>query len=360
MRSLTNWGKVSLNTFKKDVFQPERPAVLRRLYKSTGDTDFTMPAIGKWFARHHASEEGTLASLNSEYFGQFANVLVPLEVTTFDNNAAISFERVERPLEDFLAFIRARANPSNSENVFRINLYLAQCSIASLPFNLQRDLPLPALCGVGRGDIYDSSIWLGLAPTFTPLHKDPNPNLFVQMAGQKQVRIFEPRLGLAMFAEARRMVGSSASSSIRGDEMMHGEERNVLDDLVWHTDTHPEGYDSFEAHVESGDAIFIPKGWWHSLKSVGSGINGSVCLLLHFNTSICLSILRQIGGFDDYRLLFFDVLAFACLLSISAHSSETFALQAANSAIVLIQRVPQIPSLQCLLNLSKTRQSKLG
>jgi len=28
--------------------------------------------------------------------------------------------------------------------------------------------------------------------------------------------------------------------------------------------------------VSPGDALFIPKGWWHSIKSVGIGVTASV------------------------------------------------------------------------------------
>ena len=57
--------------------------------------------------------------------------------------------------------------------------------------------------------------------------------------------------------------------------MMQGEERRVLEKTVW-GDEEVEGPDGWEAELESGDALFIPKGWWHSVKGVGEGINGSV------------------------------------------------------------------------------------
>lgn len=58
--------------------------------------------------------------------------------------------------------------------------------------------------------------------------------------------------------------------------MMQGEERLVLHDAVW-GNTSPED-NMYEAELEAGDALFIPEGWWHSVKSVGSDgeLNGSV------------------------------------------------------------------------------------
>lgn len=60
--------------------------------------------------------------------------------------------------------------------------------------------------------------------------------------------------------------------------MMKGEEKRLLEDQVWNDtsvlDEASEG--GYEAHVGRGDGLFIPKGWWHSVKGVGDGITGSV------------------------------------------------------------------------------------
>jgi len=33
---------------------------------------------------------------------------------------------------------------------------------------------------------------------------------------------------------------------------------------------------AWQTELDAGDALFIPKGWWHSVKGLGDGINGSV------------------------------------------------------------------------------------
>ncbi|KAF2153091.1 Clavaminate synthase-like protein [Myriangium duriaei CBS 260.36] len=159
-----------------------------------------------------------------------------------------------------------------------IEIYLAQASLSDLPEALRDDVPTPELVlKAGKGDIYDTSIWLGRAPTYTPLHKDPNPNLFVQLAGTKKVRMFGPQIGAAIFAHVQRSIGGNASAALRGEEMMQGKEREVLEEAVWNvTDQQPWMSDALECEVSAGDALFIPKGWWHSIKGIGSGMTGSV------------------------------------------------------------------------------------
>lgn len=153
------------------------------------------------------------------------------------------------------------------------SLYIAQAQLNSLPPELQLDLPTPHLVTeAGKGDIYDANIWLSCPPTYTPLHKDPNPNLFVQMVGSKTVRIFRPEVGLGIFRRVRQKLGQNPYLMFRGDEMMSSPEREVLEQAVWET---PNG-EGFEVQVLPGDALFIPKGWWHSIKSVGHGKNASV------------------------------------------------------------------------------------
>ncbi|EGZ68185.1 Clavaminate synthase-like protein [Neurospora tetrasperma FGSC 2509] len=160
------------------------------------------------------------------------------------------------------------------------NLYIAQAPLSHLPSPLRSDLPTPLLVShAGRGDIYSSSIWLGLQPTYTPWHRDPNPNLFCQLCGTKVLRLMAPKRGEALFRGVMASLAVAAGSGkIRGEEMMKGEQRRALERAVWAGDG--EGADDmmYEVTVQAGDMLFMPLGWWHSVKSAGEegGINGSV------------------------------------------------------------------------------------
>ncbi|KAI0438340.1 hypothetical protein F4803DRAFT_101678 [Xylaria telfairii] len=182
------------------------------------------------------------------------------------------FLQFDAPLS--LIIQASRYNQSTDDASNRIKqLYIAQSDIRSLPPSLAEGLPVPDLVTqTGKGDIYSSSIWLGLQPTYTPLHRDPNPNLFCQLAGSKAVRLLPPRAGLSVFQDVRRRLGSSGSSRIRGPEMMDGPEREELHRAVWADgrpgDATAEG-EIWQAVLDPGDALFIPQGWWHSVRSVG-------------------------------------------------------------------------------------------
>lgn len=110
----------------------------------------------------------------------------------------------------------------------------------------------------------------------TPLHKDPNPNLFVQLAGRKRARLFSPEFGRELMC---RYSGRGAGQRFRiGDEMMVGKQKEDLEAAVW-SETNGFEIEGFETELGAGDGLFIPKGWWHAVKGVGEGgVNASVTL----------------------------------------------------------------------------------
>ena len=177
-------------------------------------------------------------------------------------------------------------------------LYIAQAPVEKLPAPLGAygappkggeedagDLPTPSLVrSAGRGDVYGSSVWLGLEPTYTPPHRDPNPNLFCQLLGEKRVRLLPPARGDALYDRVRRRCGlHPGNAHLRGPEMMGGAEREALERAVWDDEGVVEDGDEGLAEdmqqtiLRPGDSMFIPKGWWHSIRSNGAGVlNASV------------------------------------------------------------------------------------
>jgi Cupin-like domain len=213
---------------------------------------------------------------------------VPLELTRTDETGTETFERFNGPLRLFLDWMRQQQGRRESRSTSvkppsPPRLYLAQCPISDLPAQLLADLPTPDLVlRAGKGDIYDANIWMGTPPTYTPLHRDPNPNFFLQLAGAKVVRLFPPEVGRDIFASVQKKLGRRGSTVFRGEEMMQGEEREMLEREVWeHEQQSSESSsdmarDGHETTVEEGHALFIPLGWWHSIKSIGTGTTASV------------------------------------------------------------------------------------
>lgn len=292
----------NIDTFREEFFLPEKPALLpRQRFRD-------IPAYERWF--HHSPTKPNTSQLNTEYLAAHsADALVPLELTQaqlrtpgrneLENDSGLSFRKFHAPLSLFLQWIREAESQSESSS----RLYLAQCQLLDLPQVLRDDFPTPSIVAkAGKGDVYDTNVWIGHPPTYTPLHRDPNPNLFVQLAGRKVVRLLAPRDGQVVFSHVREQLGRSGSREaavFRAEEMMQGRERALLEQAVWddvESKKVERAYEGFEAELEAGDGLFIPKGWWHSIKGMGETVTASVSVLLVSLNSVADIVVRSIGG----------------------------------------------------------------
>lgn len=327
---------IDIHRFKATNFEGEKP-----LHMKAGP-DFlrsrsSLPAISRWFESESSIKEpGLNDKAMTPYLQSFSSTLIlPFELAypqpsksgdTIQNflqslkvdgvhdpaavlRELVQFEETRKEREQGtkrqgrvlrfdapLALLEAARdfNLERPEAGLR-SLYIAQALISDLPKELQDDLPVPMIVKLaGRGDIYSSSIWLGLEPTFTPLHRDPNPNLFIQMCSQKVFRLLSPASGDKLYrgVQSRLPQAVRANSRLRGLEMMHGPERDLLRKAVWDEQglrsvppstsvaavTDSSRSMMQEAHLAPGDALFIPKGWWHSVtsKDENSALNASV------------------------------------------------------------------------------------
>lgn len=294
-----------IQSFKKGAFTQKTPLLFR---KDKGSPTTSIPALEKWFQK--GSPDATVSQGLSKYLQDFQQLPFPYEIVaesveksqalnSFCGSLMVSkdvevqiiagilhstlaaaptgrFFQVYAPLKLLqLALEFNQSRKVAGENT--IELYIAQSLLADLPADLQHDLPTPKLVlEAGKGDIYSSSIWIGTEPTYTPLHRDPNPNLFCQLHGQKMVRLLPPQIGEQLYFQVQIKLRQQGSSRMRSTEMMEGEEREVLREAVWQPEKPIE--EICEAELDAGDALFIPEGWWHSVKSKGSvgDLNGSV------------------------------------------------------------------------------------
>lgn len=271
-------SSLDVKSFRESYFDNKLPVHF------TGQFDqSTVPAIGKWF---ETSPHGP--RLNAGYLQPHANSPVSLERTTAGSGQnETSFERFEAPFSVFIDWCNSQVEDNKNSNN-QTKLYLAQQPLTSLPPTLQQNLPTPELVSAGKGDIYASSIWLGISPTSTPMHKDPNPNLFVQMMGTKRIRMIKPVDGRMLLSLAREEIQEhfwqvhtyAGLDGMRGEEMM-GIEGRITERFMWECDVDVKDGEEgvlrgFEASLQPGDGLFIPQGWWHSVRGTGVGLNASV------------------------------------------------------------------------------------
>ena len=239
--------------------------------KLTGDPD--TPEMPYEYVRTSIDDDVALTNFTMWLRGDKASNSSP-EFQSTDNQT--HFSQFTAPIGLLSKAMEFNAQQENSRMRYK-RLYIAQMPISELSPELQLDLEAPKLlrCSDRPCDVYNTSIWLGLEPTYTPFHRDPNPNFFMQVVGQKTLRLLPPDHGGQVFTQVQNAIGSASNSRIRGAEMMEGPERGALHDAIWGVDAPQE---VVETTLGPRDCLFIPKGWWHSVKSVrGDGhLNASV------------------------------------------------------------------------------------
>ncbi|PHH66552.1 hypothetical protein CDD81_7027 [Ophiocordyceps australis] len=299
----TPWSntQADVEAFRQNALIPNKPLLFQR---ETGSPSQHLQASEKWFALDTTgtrvlSPYITDASLETlfpyELVQQSQDILRAiasfrdwlLESVSITNTVlagivqaaldeAQAFTQLNAPLSLLIKALEFNTN-QRAKNQPTLELYVAQAGIENLPQFLKDDLKVPWLLQeAGKGDVYGSSIWLGTEPTYSPLHRDPNPNLFCQLCGDKSVRLMPPTVGNHLYFLVQAAIQQQGNSRIRSTEMMEGKERTVLHEAVWNSNHYP--VEMHQANLGPGDALFIPNGWWHSVKSAKSDgqLNGSV------------------------------------------------------------------------------------
>jgi Cupin-like domain len=182
-----------------------------------------MPAVSRWS--------------DKSYLKKFSNEPVEVEVSPFENRAY--GERHEMILGDFLDLLSYPLS---------YRLYLSQSSLLSTVPELRHDVTTSLASSIlGIGELYSTAAWIG-KHTYTPLHRDPKnlTNLFVQIQGRKQFRIFHPDIEIYNDLKLGTGISNNTSSlDMREDDLGQG----------------------MEGVLSSGDGIIIPNGWWHTVRS---------------------------------------------------------------------------------------------
>lgn len=132
--------------------------------------------------------------------------------------------------------------------------YLAQHDLLAQIPALGADVaPAPEYC-TALGRVEAVNTWMGPPGTITPTHTDPYHNFLCQVVGKKYVRLYSPEETPAMYPGNDPLTSNSSQVDVDAPD----------------ADEFPKFLEApfLECVLGPGDALYIPPGWWHYVKSL--------------------------------------------------------------------------------------------
>lgn len=198
------------------------------------------------------------------------------------------------------AFVRDYMLHDYSADSGKDRAYLAQYDIFTHIPDLRNDIATPDYCyampcsSTGDGDDDDAEVvepqlnaWFGPAGTVSPAHTDPHHNILAQVVGHKYIRLFPPWETPNLYP---RGVGEDGVDMHNTSQVDVGLAMRVLEEWDWEDESadFPEEARPFaerfpryskadyqEALLAPGDCIYIPRGWWHYVRSLSTSFSVS-------------------------------------------------------------------------------------
>lgn len=216
--------------FLDHYYAPGRPVVL------CGELD-CWPALSKWTPDYL---KGVVGDAEIEYQGcRSRNPDFELHKDT---------HRQTMPFDRFIDMICSDQAPNDAY----ITAYNAARNRSALSV-LRGDLGLLDKYLSSDGDHPGGMMWIGPKGTFTPLHHDLTNNLILQIAGRKRVILAAPGETPKLYNDHH--VFSRIKDLEGADFTLDNFPKSA--NLATHT-----------IELQPGEALFIPVGWWHQIRSL--------------------------------------------------------------------------------------------
>lgn len=102
--------------------------------------------------------------------------------------------------------------------------------------------------------MYEVNLWLGSRGCFSPLHFDMADNFLVQLRGRKLVMLFDKRDHANLYPNTGQQLPHCSQVDVRNPDLAR---------YPLYADARP-----CVVLLEAGDALYIPKRWWHAVHSI--------------------------------------------------------------------------------------------
>jgi lysine-specific demethylase 8 len=265
---------LSLETFMTQFYLPKKPCAMRRFCTH-------WPAHEKWKDPSYFLDNFGARAVPVEFGSSYSSENWKINVVTF---------------EEFL--LKHMTDD-------KCGAYLAQQTLADQFPKLLEDIREPEYVhgcfreeeedegnGGSKINIVAKNFWIGPKNTVSPPHTDPRDNLFVQICGAKRVRLWKPldtdtdkddndddddENAMNQNATTTTTMYPYTASSTENTKLTNTSKAGDISLASFSPRAFPRLYRRpfYDVQLDAGDALFIPKGWWHFVKSVSNSISVS-------------------------------------------------------------------------------------
>ena len=161
---------------------------------------------------------------------------------------------------DYKTYINLLMGSENAMGHSKDMPYLSMFNIFDYFPDLLKDIDVSIFTKYTK--INMTGAWIGPSGTISGLHYDSTDNILTQLKGKKMVLLASPKFQKEMYISKKYDHDATASS---------------VDINNYNEKKHPKFKDVAFSKVilEPGDSLFIPKGWWHYVKSLDTSISVS-------------------------------------------------------------------------------------
>ncbi|KAL7549635.1 hypothetical protein ACHAWF_012905 [Thalassiosira exigua] len=206
---------------------------------------------------------------------------VPTRFGDYLDYLAMSLEQEAIEYKEYEQLKQEQAELQRSKHAGQDVAYLAQNELFPQVLN---DVPIPQFCddknhNVGEGKRYHSMLWMGPRHSISPLHFDPLDNLLMQVVGWKRVLLFPPKNISDDGSRSIKQLSNGPTWHYAGTDGNQYNTSSVDIENIDH-DRFPNfeamAPTPFECLLGPGDGLFIPKRWWHHVRSLEMSISANV------------------------------------------------------------------------------------
>ena len=227
------------------ILEKELPNTKSEFYEKY--VNKSQPVLFRGAARQLPAKKWTLDYFKNKY-GDFTVDILKKEILSNEEYGSVITEYKQEKLADFIKNIEEKGIGAG---------YLHQFQILDYYPELEGEVNFPNFY-ISKY-LVNKNIWIGPKGTKSKLHYDSDHNLFIQIYGSKLITLISPEDSENCYPTNKTWYdGFSPIDVLNPDYTKYPRFKKIT---------------KYQSLIKDGDMVYIPKGWWHDIRSMEDSIS---------------------------------------------------------------------------------------